>query len=288
MMLLHSGTFHQESWFPNCSNLVAWLRSDQVMLKAGTWWYQMPRCVSWWRRTSWPWKAPDQGTWTSMQNEDKQTMNNDRRGDAWKFMEILKVCVSICFSKRIFGFFGYAWDLGGAALLTYPVLRYSPVLCGHWKGGVWWALNWLRLKVLGIVCLFEYLVCWAILVLYFSIFLHVFALVCMIVLWPTVPNVSSACPNWFKVAGMEGRYTLRPLRDFDHHTGDHLLQPVCTLACLNLSQSPMCPVDFEHFEPGCPGCEGMTAAGITSCFHMFPCSNLFLHFCLGCHIVCSH
>ena len=104
MMLLHSGTFHQESWFPNCSNLVAWLRSDQVMLKAGTWWYQMPRCVSWWRRTSWPWKAPDQGTWTSMQNEDKQTMNNDRRGDAWKFMEILKVCVSICFSKRIFGF----------------------------------------------------------------------------------------------------------------------------------------------------------------------------------------
>jgi hypothetical protein len=123
--------------------------------------------------------------------------------------------------------------LGGAALLTYPVLRYSPVLCGHWKGGVWWALNWLRLKVLEIVCLFEYLVCWAILVLYFSMFLHVFALVCMIVLWPTVPNVSSACPNWFKVAGMEGRYTLRPLRDFDHHTGDHLLQPVCTLACLN-------------------------------------------------------
>ena len=174
MMLLHSGTFHQESWFPNCSNLVAWLMSDQVMLKAGTWWYQMPRCVSWWRRTSWPWKAPDQGTWTSMQNEDKQTMNNDRRGDAWKFMEILKVCVSICFSKRIFGFFGYAWDLGGAALLTYPVLRYSPVLCGHWKGGVWWALNWLRLKVLGIVCLFEYLFCWAIRVLYFSMFLHVF------------------------------------------------------------------------------------------------------------------
>ena len=212
----------------------------------------------------------------NMNEYAKWRQTNYEQRQKRRCMEIHGNFEGLCFYlflQTYFWIFGYAWDLGGAALLTYPVLRYSPVLCGHWKGGVWWALNWLRLKVLEIVCLFEYLVCWAILVLYFSIFLHVFALVCMIVLWPTVPNVSSACPNWFKVAGMEGRYTLRPLRDFDHHTGDHLLQPVCTLACLNLSQSPMCPVDFE---PGCPGCEGMTApAGITSCFHVLICFSIF-------------
>ena len=121
MMLLHSGTFHQESWFPNCSNLVAWLMSHQVMLKAGTWWYQMPRCVSWWRRTSWPWKAPDQGTWTSMQNEDKQTNYEQRQKR--RCMEIHGNFEGLCFYLFLQTYFWIFWiclGFGWCRLVDIP------------------------------------------------------------------------------------------------------------------------------------------------------------------------
>ena len=173
-MLLHSGTFHPGSWCPNCISLATrlidmidvpsshvqrrkWMIPDASRCQ-GAYPGEEGRVDLGRHQTKELRNMNDYAKWRQT-NIDKlwTTTEEEMHGNSRKKMEKLKVCVSICVSKLIFGFLRCAWDVGGAVLLRYPVLRYSPVLCGHWKGGVWWALNRSRLKVLGIVSLLIYL-----------------------------------------------------------------------------------------------------------------------------------
>ena len=197
-------------------------------------------------------------------------------------MQNPKICAPICFSKLLS--FRYAWCLGGAAMLTYPVLRYSPVLCGHWKGGVWWALNWLRLKVLGIVGVLWFIwvlhgfTCFKCFGRYFYSISACFCMFCVGV----YDHVVAHCPKCFLV--FKVIQNCRNGRSIHFATSTRLWpshRRSSTAACLHfsLSQSPVCPAvdlnqDIQDVSRW-PALASITA----SCF-LFSVSP----FLLGCHI----